>query len=227
MQSIRPFIKVFALLLIVLVGARIEVHAEQLNSVKDCYENPKSCGEEELAPKQAETGKATSDAVDESSTVGLTFWDFFKMIFATLFVIALLYFLLKFINKKSHGYKDSQLIQNMGGTSLGANRSVQMIRVGERLLVLGVGENIQLLKEIEDEEEARQIIQDYNAKMEQLMSPSDIVTKVMKRTTSLHAQEKEKENASFPSILRKQLDHITKERKKLLNEMEKKGSEDR
>lgn len=207
----------------VLIGASIEVGAEQLNSVKDCIEHPESCSEEQLTPKQEETKK---DSVDESSTVGLTIWDFLKMIIATLFVIALLYFLLKFINKKSHGYKDSQVIQNIGGTSLGANRSVQIIRIGERVLVVGVGENIQLLKEIEDEEEARQIISDYNNKMEQLINPSDIVTKVIKRTQSLNSKEKARENSSFPSILKKQLDHISQERKKLFDEMEKKGPDE-
>ncbi len=223
MQSIRSFMKVLLLLFIVLVGAGTSVHAEQLNSVKDCIEHPESCSEKDQASKQDKADHNQNDV----STVGLTAWDFAKMIFATLFVIALLYFLLKFINKKSHGYKESQIIQNIGGTSLGANRSVQMVKVGERVLIIGVGENIQLLKEIEDEEEARQIILDYNNKMEQLMSPSDIVTKLIKRTSTLNNKKNEKENSAFPSILKKQLDTITKERKKLLNEMEKKGPEER
>lgn len=220
---IQQSIKVLLLLFVVLIGSNAEVYAEQVNSVKDCIEHPEKCNEKQLPSEQ----EADNKTVDESSAVGVTIWDFLKMIIATLFVIALLYFLLKFINKKSHGYKDSQLIQNIGGTSLGANRSVQMIKVGERVLVVGVGENIQLLKEIEDKEEARQIIQDYNNKIEQLISPSDIVTKVMKRTKSLDIQGKEKEDASFPSILKKQLDNITKERKKLFDEMEKKGSDKR
>lgn len=220
---IQQSIKVLLLLFVVLIGSNAEVYAEQVNSVKDCIEHPEKCSEKQLPSEQ----EADNKTVDESSAVGVTIWDFLKMIIATLFVIALLYFLLKFINRKSHGYKDSQLIQNLGGTSLGANRSVQMIKVGERVLVVGVGENIQLLKEIEDKEEARQIIQDYNNKIEQLISPSDIVTKVMKRTKSLDIQGKEKEDASFPSILKKQLDNITKERKKLFDEMEKKGSDKR
>lgn len=200
----------------------MEVDAEQLNSVKDCIEHPESCSEEQLAPKEDGENK---DTAVENSTVGLTLWDFLKMIFATLFVIALLYFLLKFINKKNSVYRDSQLIQNIGGTSLGANRSVQIIRIGERVLVVGVGENIQLLKEIEDEEEARQIILDHNNKMEQLINPSDIVTKVINRTKSIKSQVKEKEN--FSLVLKNQLDSIKKERKKLLDEMEKKGSDER
>ena len=72
------------------------------------------------------------------------------MIFATVFVVGLLYFVLKFVNKNGRLFKSTQLIENLGGTALGANRSVQLIKVGNRLLIVGVGENIQLLKEIED-----------------------------------------------------------------------------
>ena len=44
--------------------------------------------------------------------------------------------------------KSTQLVENLGGNRLGANRSVQLIKVGERLFVVGVGENIQLLKKL-------------------------------------------------------------------------------
>lgn len=224
MQGIQKFMKVFLLLIVALNLFQIEVFADKVDSVENWLkqENQSEDNEEISEPLNTEEQEVAPD-----NTVGLTAWDFLKMILATLFVLALLYLLLKFLNKKSNGYKDSQLIQNMGGTSLGSNRSVQVIRIGERVLIVGVGENVGLLTEIEDEDEARQIIEEYNEKMEQLMSPSDIVTKVIKRTKSLQVQTKEKETSSFPSILRSKLDHISKERKKLFDEMEKKESDKR
>ncbi|WP_246010284.1 flagellar biosynthetic protein FliO [Bacillus yapensis] len=224
MQKIHKIITVMLLLFVVLLSTDIKVYAEPEDSVKELFEKPK---DENTETKQTPEKEAEDITVQENTTVGITAWDIIKMIFATIFVIALLYFLLKYINKKSHGYKDSQLIQNIGGAPLGANRSVQMIKVGERVLVVGVGENIQLLKEIEDEAEVRQIIEDYNNKMEQLISPSDIVTKVLQRTKTLNVFEKEKENTSFSSVLKSQLDKISKDRKKLYDEMEKKGSDER
>lgn len=223
MQVIQKTVKVLLLFFVVLNFFQIGVYADKVDSVEDMFKQPAQSEDGEIS----EPLNTEETPVEEERSVGLTIWDFLKMIFATLFVLALLYFLLKFINKRSHGYKDSQLIQNIGGTSLGANRSVQMIKVGERVLIVGVGENIQLLKEIEDEEEARQIIEEYNHKMEQLMSPSDIVTKVVKRTRSFQIQNKEKETSSFSSILNDRLEHISKERKKLFDEMEKKESDKR
>jgi flagellar protein FliO/FliZ len=198
-----------------------DVQAEQVKSAKDWIENPEKYDKEQESPK--ETTEKSDSNTNDSSNVGLTIWDFVKMIFATIFVVALLYFLLKFINKKSNGYKNNQLVQNIGGTSLGANRSVQIIKVGNRLFVLGVGESIQLIREIDNEEEASQIISEYNNRMDQLIQPSDIVTKVMNRVKGMKTKKGDTNEDSFSSILSKQLEDISKGRKKLYDEIEKKG----
>ncbi|HAQ06912.1 MAG TPA: flagellar biosynthesis protein FliZ, partial [Bacillus bacterium] len=130
-------------------------------------------------------------------------------------------FLLRFINKKSMSYKSSQLVENLGGTSLGANRSIQIVKAGNRLLIVGVGENIQLLKEIDDSEEYSQIIQEYNNKIEQLVQPSDIVTKFLKRANN----DDGKDSTNFSALLKTQLNEMTSGRKKLLEEIQKKGSD--
>lgn len=104
---------------------------------------------------------------------------------------------------------------------MGANKSVQLIKVGNRIFVVGVGENIQLLKEIDDSEEYSQIIKEHNDKLEQLIRPSDIVTKVMKRTQQTEGSKQSSPN--FSSLLGMQLDDIKKGRKKLFDELERKG----
>lgn len=222
MRVIQQSVRVLLLLVVVLFGFNIVAKAETDDSVKNWLE-PEQTVDEESDPLEI----TDTEVVDESSTMGITIWDFVKMIVATLFVIALLYFLLRFINKRNISYRDSQLIQNIAGTSVGSNRSIQMIKVGKRILVVGVGENIQLLKEVEDEEEVRQIIEEHNQRLEQLTSPSDIVTKVLERTKSFQKQDQDKEKNSFSSLLKTQLDQISKQRKKLFDEMDKKGPEDK
>lgn len=211
----------FLLIVFVLVG-NFDVYAEQVTSVKECIENPEKCNEENK--KSIENGSDESVS-EESNKVGLDVWDFIKMVFATLFVVGLLYFMLKFINKRNKVYSQTQFIQNIGGTSLGGNRSVQMIKIGDRILIVGVGENIQLLKEIENDEEVRQILTTYNKRIEQLMGPSDIVTKVLKRARTDQSMDNSKEESAFSSILKTQLDEISLGRKKLYEDIEKKGSE--
>ncbi|PLR97266.1 flagellar biosynthesis protein FliZ [Bacillus sp. T33-2] len=201
-----------------LAGPQSWAGAEQLNkSVKDYYENPKANSDSKA---DSET-KQDTEKGQESAKVGVTAWDFIKMILATAFVAGLLYFLLRFINKKSISYKSSQLVENLGGTSLGGNRSVQVIKAGSRLLVVGVGENIQLLTEIDDPDEYRQVLEDYNSKMEQLVQPSDIVTKILRRTNIKSSGAED--SKPFGAMLKTQLDEIATGRKQLFEELEKKG----
>ena len=220
------------MLLFSLIGFQTEAYAEKLNnSVKDCLEQPDACEEIPKNPSQTETindNKGIENKGEEmaSSSVGLNLWDFVKMIFATVFVVGLLYSVLKFVNKKGRLFKSTQLIENLGGTTLGANRSVQLIKIGNRLLLVGVGENIQLLKEIENEQECEQIILEYNNQINQVGSPNDIISKILKRVQGKENQKGE-QNPPFQTLLKKQLDDLSKGRKQLYEDLEKKKGPDK
>jgi len=214
------FILVFALL-----GFHEEASAEQVQkSVKDCFEQPEACGDQPNTKQNMQTDGSVTKQTDANSTVGLTIWDFIKMILATIFVVALLYFILKFINKKNRLFQSSQLIENLGGTTLGANRSVQLIKIGNRILVVGVGENIHLIKEIDDSKEFEELLSTYNNKMDQLTQSGDILSKLFNKAVG--NSEKKDESSSFQSQLQKQLVDFSKGRQKLYDELEKeKGSD--
>ncbi|XJZ28509.1 flagellar biosynthetic protein FliO [Bacillota bacterium Lsc_1132] len=219
MLNIQKWLKVALIVIIALLSLQPPASAEQLNnSVKDCFQNPEKCKDPNLTPNKQAAQKESATA-----KVGITIWDFVRMIFATVFVVALLYFLLKFINKRSKSFKSSQLVENLGGTTLGANRSVQIVKIGSQIFIVGVGENVQLLKEIENADERSQLLLEYNSKMEQLVQPSDIVTKLIERMRNWQSQKKE--NVSFSSLLKTQLEEIANGRKKLFDELEKKGSD--
>lgn len=219
-----------------LLGAGTQVYAEQVNqSVKDCIENPETCGEKQTSPQKEGTSTATgssdrlnsTSAPEENASVGISVWDFVKMILATIFVVALLYFVLKFVNKKSTLFKSSQLIENLGGVPLGSNRSVQIVKIGNRLLIVGVGENIQLLKEIENEEEYRQLLAEYNSKLDQLVQPNELLSKLLKKVNNPHKERSSKASDPFQSVLKEQLNELVKERKKIYEEVEKSEGTDK
>lgn len=168
--------------------------------------------------------------MDKTQEVGISIWDFIKALMAFLFVIGLLLFLLKFISKKSRTYNKTKTLDNLGGISLGNHKSIQLVKVGERILIIGVGENIQLLKEIEEEEEYNKIIESFNASMDQLATPSDIVTKVMNFTKSKLDNKKivTKDNetdTSFKNMLNVQLNEMKISRQKTLDELNQKGTD--
>lgn len=217
MFSIKKLFQVWLALGIVLFGIAMPAYAENLNqSVKDMYQQPKSTTTDQKQPN-AKTGVN----VVSPSSVGLTFWDFLRMVFVMIFVVALLYFVLRFISKKTKSYQKANFIENLGGTSLGNNRSIQLVKVGDRVLIVGVGEDIQLLTEIEDEAERKQLLVEYNQKMEQIIQPSDIFSKLKnkwsKPKSSIH---------SFSSELKNQLDQMKQNRKQLTKKLDEKGRDD-
>ncbi|OIK15293.1 flagellar biosynthetic protein FliO [Bacillus sp. MUM 13] len=184
-------------------------------SVKDAYAKTN----DDQGNSKKETAKESANL--QAGSAGLTFMDFLRVILATIFVVALLYLLLRFMNKKSKAYQKANFIENLGGASLGSNRSVQLIKVGGRMLVVGVGENIQLLKEIDDQAEYKEILDNYNGRMDHLLQPADILSKLKKKIDS-----KKKEGSggsSFSLRLKEQLAEMSESRKRTFKEMEKKG----
>jgi len=207
-----------------------EDNSNENQSVSDYLKNPI----EEEQPASENNGINDNSSVvnnEDTKPVGISVWDVVKAVTAFAFVIGLLLFLLKFISKKSRSYNQTQLLDNLGGIPLGNHKSIQIVKVGNRILIVGVGENIQLLKEITNPEDYNEIIEGFNAKMDQLASPSDIVTKVMNLTKGNLATKKansDKDNgtgATFQNMFNKQLNEMKNSRKKMLDELDKKGSD--
>lgn len=212
-------------------GVQPQAFAQTTNqSVKDCIEQPENCGEDQEAEvidldEQKDNGQQPV-ASQESTAIGLTFGDFLKMIFATLFVIALLYIVLKLVTKKGTIRNKSGTLVSLGGLTVGNNRSVQLIKIGERLLVVGVGENIQLLTEIEKGQEFDQIITNYNQKLDEIAQPSDFITRILEHIKGRKKEEKGEQD-SFQMLLKKQLNDLSNQRKKTLNELNDEKDKDK
>lgn len=193
------------------VEANVQPEKEE-GTVEDYFKNKKEEGQEEpLREREAieETEIGTSSAADFS------FWDIFRMIASLLFVGALLYFLLKFLNKKNQVYQKGHIISNLGGTSVGSNKSIQIVKIGGKLYIVGVGENVQLLSEITDPEEIERMLKDHNEAIESMLKPSDFLTKMK------NIRGNSEKDVSFIDQFKKQLNDMSVTRKQLKNELQK------
>ncbi|MEC1678799.1 flagella biosynthesis regulatory protein FliZ [Bacillus mojavensis] len=173
--------------------------------------------DEKTADKSEQKKEKTTQTADETegaAAPSVSAFDFVKMIFALLFVIALIYGLVKLMNKRNRLLKPFQYVENIGGTSVGQNRSIQLIKVGNSVLVVGVGETIQLLKEIEDEKE----IEDILSQHEEAMSSKIEWQKLAKPLKGSKNQPQQK-LTSFSKALKEQLEELKQNR----SEGKKKG----
>lgn len=186
-------------------------------SVDEYYQNKES---NVISPADdAPDGQGISNQeTADGGKIGINASDVMKMIFALLFVVCLLFLLLKFMSKKSRGYRHGQMIQNLGGAPLGGNRSLQVVRVGEKIFVLGVGENVQLLDLIDEENEYNRMIDECNERGEPISS--GLVSKWLKGKTETQGEKPQ----SFAKQLSAQLEGMKAERKELYDNLRKTGS---
>ncbi|WP_166786717.1 flagellar biosynthetic protein FliO [Jeotgalibacillus salarius] len=172
-------------------------------NVSDCMgDNPsEDCAEQELP------------AVGESNEPsGINFMTFLRLIGALAFVIILLFGLLKFINSKTKNYQQTRLIKNMGGTTLGGNRSVQIVKIADSYYILGVGDDVNLIKEVTTPEEVVEIEEYFDQSETVTDSPVAGFIDKLKRNKADQQPEK---NQSFGNLFKDQLNQHNEERKKM------------
>jgi flagellar protein FliO/FliZ len=109
--------------------------------------------------KKSEEKSTITSPEPETAESGSTFFMLVKLIFMLGIVLAILFFVLRFIQKKSVSFQDGKNLQSLGGIGVGQNRSVQLIKTGNSVLVVGVGDTVTLLKEITDEDEVKVMLE--------------------------------------------------------------------
>jgi flagellar protein FliO/FliZ len=169
------------------------------------------------------SGENKAENPPPETTMKNTVWMFVKMVLALGFVIALIYFLLRFVNSRTKAIGDGKAIKSLGGVGVGSNRSVQLVKVGERIFVIGVGETVSLLKEISEPEEIEQMLEANQ------VDPIDGSFKKLKdffKENTVKANSENPQNrTAFAKMLESQLKTMGRERKQAYEKRSKKESD--
>ncbi len=191
---------VFVLLLIFVVLTQVAPASYAMIS-DECLKNPDQCVES----NETDADTPTSD----SASVSMGAWEYIKIFLALVFVLGLLLFVLRFLNKRNLNYQQNSMIQNLGGQSVGTQKSVQLLQIGNKVYIVGVGDNVQLLQVITDPEEIERILAQYNDKIGNTTTSPHIAELFSKFKTKKPA---EKPPANFSDMLDKHLSQIKQER---------------
>ncbi|MFC4735616.1 flagellar biosynthetic protein FliO [Bacillus daqingensis] len=130
-------------------------------------------------------------------------------------VLALLYFVLKLVNKKAKNFSSTRGLVNAGGVGIGTNKSVQLVKAGDRLLVLGVGDTVTLLKEITDAEEIEKLLADERSDFS--VSKQAVAGWFSRKKENPYAADS---GEQFPSFLSKELDRVKQSHSKVKEALE-------
>lgn len=101
--------------------------------------------EEKLNPTKNDA--PTTQQVDESPSMALTI---FKGVVVLVVLIGGFILVTRFIHERTRGVRHSGRLTHLGGVPLGKDRSVQLVKVQDKIYVVGVGENVQLLDTLDD-----------------------------------------------------------------------------
>lgn len=230
-EMMRKYTLVYCIVCILLfLPFQLVAHADTdpNESVEDYLKKPKD--ETDKLPvldSDSEINK-NKDAESGSGGISVTIWDYVKMVFALIFVILLLYGLLRFVNSRNKTFQTNQLIKNLGGVGISQGKSVQLLQVGNSLFLIGIGEDVSLLKEITEPEEIAKLTKIYDDKQEigkTVPYISELYSR-LKDNVSSRENSKEKNDPSFNETFQKRLQEIKKDRSDVLKDWKTKEREE-
>ncbi|WP_078146709.1 flagellar biosynthetic protein FliO [Exiguobacterium sp. HVEsp1] len=95
--------------------------------------------------EQQQTDEQESNVPTTASTIG----DGVKVVLSLVVVVGGFIVLMRWLGSKTQGVKTTQHMKHLGGVPLGKDRSVQLVKLGDQVYVLGVGDSIQLIDRLD------------------------------------------------------------------------------
>ncbi len=192
----------------------INVQAEGSSSGKSVWDTVNDSNQKSEKEKTPEMNAA------DTSDGGSTFMMLVKLVFMLGIVLAILFFVLRFIQRKSVSFQDGKNLQSLGGIGIGQNRSVQLIKTGNSVLVVGVGDTVTLLKEINDEDEVKMMLEQRPAQNVSAVT-SQLKSKWLKNINEKKDSNGNDIKTNHTVTFKNMLNSIVEEKKEQQREIEK------
>lgn len=148
-----------------------------------------------------------------------------QLIFYTLLIVFMIYGLIKFLSMKQKNLQPNQAVKLMGGTALGNNKSLQLVKVGGQIYLIGVGDQVTLIKEFTDDDEIHGIEKDVETQASPLLPKT--VTSFIKEKVSGHLEKNPSHAKGFEQLFKQSLDKQRNKQEQLKTDLEKQRSQDK
>jgi flagellar protein FliO/FliZ len=182
-------------------------YAEEGNTVWDALNKPSS--------GQADNKGGQSSPADSARLPGTNApsgWMFvLQVIFSLGLVIVLIYLLLRFLANRQIGLGQNGPFKVLGAISLGNGKSLQAVMIGDSLYILGVGENIQLVRHIPAGEEMDVILADVEMKSSAAVSVGEWFASLRQKKRQQPFIQTKETGDSFEELLAKQWEQVTQQ----------------
>ncbi len=132
-----------------------------------------------------------------------------------LFLIYLLFWLLK----KNRSIIKSNVFNHLGGLSLGQNKSIQIVEIGNKIYILGIGDNINLVNIIENNDDLDYI----KESIDYYQNKNGKLTDWLKRKFSFN--KKNNFQSQFENELTEKIEQLKDKRTQSVNQLFDENSE--
>ncbi|WP_233569582.1 flagellar biosynthetic protein FliO [Planomicrobium sp. Y74] len=182
--------------------------------VSDSYDTDQPAAEQQEQPAEAAAPEEKSFIV----VIG-------QLIFYTLLIVFMIYGLIKFLSMKQKNLQPNQAVKLMGGTALGNNKSLQLVKVGGQIYLIGVGDQVTLIKEFTEDDEIHGIEKDVETQASPLLPKT--VTSFIKEKVGGRWEKNPSQTKGFEQLFKQSLDKQRKKQDKLESDLSKQHSEDK
>ncbi|UOQ47865.1 flagellar biosynthetic protein FliO [Gracilibacillus caseinilyticus] len=214
--NLKWLVSIFCACIVVL---SVPVSVEADITVDESLEQQKDQSQEQQDISSENEEGSGSPEVEAPSLLG----SFIQLLLALAVVIGLIIFVSKFIQKKKGFLKKHNVIENYGGITVGANKSIQTVKIGNRYYVIGVADNIELLMEITDDDTIAQLERQQDEMTDSLKNMA-----LKLRNKSPETKKETTKDQTFSSLFNKELNTMKEGRQKLLHKLKegKKNNDD-
>ena len=208
-----------SLVLLILINPIILIAETNDDSVTDFFNRDQTELNEEDESEQSNGEESINNQqlpIDDNSPTlfGLAI----RIIAVLALIIGLIYILLKLFNRSSYFNKQSDVLVNLGGISLGTGKSVQMLKVGEKIYLVGVGDDISILTEITDESIKQQLLdrqQSSNLSAQSFLEQFNFKDKLKKSKSTEEQETDPLEKRDFAALFKGELESMQEKRAKI------------
>ncbi|MFC3797796.1 flagellar biosynthetic protein FliO [Cohnella sp. GCM10012308] len=146
-------------------------------------------------------------------------WEMLWVLLVLLLMVGGIILLLRFVGRRNRGWWANRSLRSLGGLTLGANKSMQVVEWNNRIYVLGVGENVQLLESITDPDVVAALIAQYdNVEASRPAVPpwlKQLLNKKEAATDRSDAAKGGAESGSFEQTLEKRLRQLSERKQQV------------
>jgi flagellar protein FliO/FliZ len=163
---------------------------------------------------------------DTVNVAGSLIW----VIVALLIVIGLIVVSIRFLAGRSRIWGANRSLRTLGGVALGQNKSMQVVDIGGRIYVVGVGEDITLLDKIDDPVQVEAVLRMLEQPSEPMWDSSSIGSMLKRMRGARQARQSdpaEWDSASFQSVLQRNLNRQAESKQKVESILQESHHKDR